>query len=182
MEFRLFYDGPLKSNRGASDKHALRRVFHLQLKELLSRKAMKHVKSLIENEDPRATFRRVGCFTFAPLITEKLEQVVGLHITMLTPEEPGRAVTKGGDLDNRLKTLLDALRSPRVADEIPKGASPSDDESPFYCLLEDDALLSQLSVTSDRLLRPDENSSNVVLIIHVLPKATLSQLGTTVWI
>ena len=34
MEFTLYYCGDLKANRGAKDKHRLRRHFHKQLKEL----------------------------------------------------------------------------------------------------------------------------------------------------
>lgn len=182
MEFRLVYDGPLKSNRGRDDKHALRKVFHSQLRELLDRKAMAHVKKLIAARGPNATLIEVGPYTFAPLITEKLSQVASLHITLLTPEEPGRAITQGGDLDNRLKTLLDALRAPKVEGEIPTGSMPAADETPFYCMLEDDALLNGISVTSDRLLRPNENPSNVVLVIHVTPKSTLSPIGTVTWL
>lgn len=180
MEFRLVYDGPLKSNRGKDDKHALRRVFHGQLRQLISRKAMAHVKNLIATQ--QTTLIQVGAFTFAPLITERLNQVASLHITLLTPEEPGRAITQGGDLDNRLKTLLDALRSPKVLSELPAAAKPTEDETPFFCLLEDDALVNSISVVSDRLLRPTDNSSTVLLIIHVVPKSTLSPLGTVAWV
>lgn len=34
MEFRLTYDGPLASNGSATDKQAVRRKLHLQLREL----------------------------------------------------------------------------------------------------------------------------------------------------
>ena len=91
------------------------------------------------------------------------------------------APTQGGDLDNRLKTLLDALRAPKVLAEVPEHAQPSADESPFLCLLEDDALIDGLSVTTDRLLRPEENPSNFVLVIHVVPRLTRTALGAFTW-
>jgi hypothetical protein len=181
MEFRLVYDGPLKSNRGVVDKHALRRHFHLQLQELVNRKAMAHFKRMLEVNQAQATFRAVGEYTFIPLITEKLNNVAELHITLLTPEEPGRSVTQAGDLDNRLKTLLDALRTPKNLGELPQGAKPEEHEKPFFCLLEDDALISGLSVVTDRLLVSAKNSTQVLLVIHVVPKSTTASIGAVTW-
>jgi hypothetical protein len=102
MEFRLTYDGPLKSNRGPQDKQTLRQHFHMQLRELVERRSMAHFKRLLEKKNQNATFIDVGGFRFVPLITERLNLVARLNITFLTPEEPGRTITQGGDLDNRL--------------------------------------------------------------------------------
>jgi hypothetical protein len=181
MEFRLVYDGPLKTNRGAAEKQALRRYFHVQLKELVARPSMHPVRDLIESNHQLATFINLAGFRFAPIITERLQHVAKLHITFLTPDEPGRTITQGGDLDNRLKTLLDGLRAPRVADEVPAGETPQDGEDPFYCLLEDDSLITGLSVTTDRLLRPEADRSAVVLVIHVTPERTFTSIGTSTW-
>lgn len=52
---------------------------------------------------------RRGNQDFIPLITEDMEIRCGLDILFLRPEEPGMIV-RGADLDNRLKTLLDALK------------------------------------------------------------------------
>jgi hypothetical protein len=182
MEFRLFYDGPLKANGNPSAKHAIRKIVHAQLRELVSRNAMSHFKEMIEKRKEWATFLPVGPYEFVPLISEKLTHVAELHITFLTPEEPGRLVTQGGDLDNRLKTLLDALRCPKNIGELPANCTPTADETPFLCLLEDDALISALSITTDRLLRSPENPSNVVLLIQVIPRSISTTLGTTIWV
>jgi hypothetical protein len=181
MYFTLFYDGLLKSRRGTRDKHQLRRHFHGQLKELLERKSFSSFKRFLDNqrqESPRDLhkFVSLGPFCFVPFITERRANVARLQITILTPEEPGQAVTQGGDLDNRIKTLLDALRCPKTLDEI-QGENPGDDEDPFFCLLEDDALIVELSVTADRLLRPKENPSNAVVLVRVIPESTLTILG-----
>ncbi len=181
MEFRLFYEGPLKSNRGPSDKQALRREFHRQLKDLVDRKPMEPFKRLVEAKHGRATLIELGGFTFVPIITERLAHVAMLSITLLTPEEPGRAVTQAGDLDNRVKTLLDALRVPKSPTELPRDARPADGETPFYCLLEDDALVSGLTVVSDRLLGRTVDAATVVLMIHVVPQATASSIGEFRW-
>lgn len=131
---------------------------------------MDHIKWLIEEESDFATFVKLRRFRFAPLITERLTHVAKLNITLLTPEEPGRAITQGGDLDNRLKTLFDALRAPKTESELPSNEAPQSGEAPFFCLLEDDALISSVSVITDRLLRPNESPNTVVLLIHVVPE------------
>jgi hypothetical protein len=53
-----------------------------------------------------------------------------------------------GDLDNRLKTLLDALSVPNQDQVIP---DPTIDD-PIHCLLEDDSLVSGLEIETRRLL------------------------------
>jgi hypothetical protein len=105
--------------------------------------------------------------------------VADLTITLLRPEPPGRIVTQGGDIDNRLKTLLDALKIPRES-ELPAGEVPSEDESPFFCLVADDALITSLDIKTDRLLDPSAKASEVVLLIRVktrLLAGTMATLG-----
>ena len=113
-----------------------------------------------------------GGFRFAPLVCSKLRLVADLSVTLLRPEPPGQIVTQAGDIDNRLKTLLDALKMPSGADELPAGASPGPDEDPFFCLLEDDNLITRLDVRTDRLLVPDADSSDVRLLLHVRTRPT----------
>jgi hypothetical protein len=73
-----------------------------------------------------------------------------------------------GDLDGRVKTLIDGLRLPQQLAEVPGG--PLEDEDPFFVLLEDDRLIYDFAVTTDRLLvppEPDEPYRDVVAIIGV---------------
>jgi hypothetical protein len=117
---------------------------------------------------------------FAPLVSERLHMATDLTITLLRPEPPGRIVTQGGDIDNRLKTLLDALKVPRQPDDLPASAEPSEEEMPFFCLVSDDQLITNLDIKTDRLLDPSAEASEVVLLIHVrtrLLKGTLANLG-----
>jgi hypothetical protein len=65
---------------------------------------------------------RVGQFEFAPLVTKKLDLVAELDVLFLRPEPPG-SVGHGGDIDNRIKTLLDSLRIPR-GNELSSNDSP----------------------------------------------------------
>jgi len=108
-------------------------------------------------------------YHFWPLVTEEYCVRCALDILFLRPEEPGMIV-KSGDIDGRLKTVFDALRIPKNLDEA-GGKRPQDDESPFYCLLEDDKLISEIKVTTDQLLLlPSQRqlrANDAFLSIHV---------------
>ena len=177
MEFTLYYRGELKANRGPKDKQALRRIFHEQLKILWDQIPLNERHELIaqpQKENKSNIILPVNGFRFAPLVTEKLNLIAELSITMLRPEEPGSIITQSGDIDNRLKTLFDALKVPTEPTAIPKDDKPNEDEEPFFCLLEDDNLITKVSVSTDRLLDEVNNSSEVVLLIHVQTKSTRS--------
>ena len=111
---------------------------------------------------------------FVPLINSTLYLTASLSIDMLMPNPPGSSRLHAGDIDNKLKTLLDALRIPRVKIEIPKNYQPKEDEQPMFCLLEDDSLLTDISVSTRRWLEPDVRLSDVMLIINV--STTLTRL------
>jgi len=91
-----------------------------------------------------------------------------LEILFLRRDNPGYLIASGGDIDNRIKVLFDGLRMPNTVAEL--GGIPLEpDEDPFFCLLEDDNLITSVSVTTDRLLIPqdsDEKPHDVHLIIH----------------
>lgn len=181
MEFTLYYRGPLKANSGPKEKHRLRQHFHGQLKQLWQQIPLSqygeyldpnHKERPLGEDQERATtvIHSIGSFDFAPLVCDLFAMMAHLSITLLRPEPPGRIVTQSGDIDNRLKTLLDALKVPDHQQALPKGATPLPDEGPFFCLLEDDNRISGLSIQTDRLLDPTAHSSEVVLLMHVFTK------------
>jgi hypothetical protein len=129
-------------------------------------------------------------------VTERLRLVCHLEILFLRREGTGSLISKpkdeyGGDLDNRLKIFLDALRVPVSVDEIPSDAVPEGNEQPyFYCLLEDDALITKVQVEADRLLsdvtldeirvggpRMMDWEKNVHLIVKVTTRAVMITLA-----
>jgi len=182
MEFTLVYQGPLKANGSIKDKQNIRREFHKQLAKLWKQEPLySHEQgNLLENivvvdnqpSNSASIVQKIGGFLFAPLVCTKLNLVAELDITFLRPEPPGRIVTQGGDIDNRLKTLFDALRMPKEEQEIPNGDISGENENPFFCLLEDDNLITKVAVTTDRLLKPCEDPSFVNLLITVRTKLT----------
>ena len=203
MEFTLYYRGELKAatraNKRRDEKHVLRKYFYHQLKELWQQTPLEDHREFLEpnhravtdmkrdgsglyanTEEELTLLREVGEFQFAPTVSAKLHMVADLRITLLRPEPPGQIITQSGDIDNRLKTLLDALKVPSQPDDLPHEATPSEDEVPFFCLVEDDNLITSLDIKTDRLLEHGARSSEVVLLIHVrtrLLKGNFANLG-----
>lgn len=111
---------------------------------------------------------------FIPLVRKSMELTCSLDIVFLRKEEPGSLVLQGGDLDNRIKTLFDALSMPQNADDL-KHMPDTLRNSPEYtcCLLENDSLITGYNVRTDRLLGSDDPSVNIVrlmieVVIHVM--------------
>lgn len=221
MEFRLIYQGELRSercrtaaeilsgsdpSRRAEDKHRLRKHFHHQLRELwvqdvgLKEQAETYFV-VVPPAPPNALsvqFPKVGQVLrpvvphyvgakryidliadnhvrcngnrFVPLVSEQGGFTCSLDILFLRRDAPGGVIGDGGDIDNRIKVLLDGLRMPIDVKELGGYQISPIDEDPFYCLLEDDRLITRISVTTDRLIvpkGPTEDVNDVMLVIHV---------------
>lgn len=186
MQFRLVYEGPLPSagrgNPRMHEKHEIRRQLHPQLRELVTtHPKISHrlvpMDGWPENESYTDVigrmFSRCG-FKFAPLIGADVRflgnvSACALDILFLRRDAPGGLIKSGGDIDNRIKVLFDALRIPENCGELPVGQPPTADETPFFCLLQDDSLITQVAVTTDRLLTPLSGGhvNDVKLVIHV---------------
>ena len=174
MEFTLLYQGPLKANGQPDHKQEIRKEFHAQLKKLWTQPPLDGYRRYLEEIPAKgeiSVIKKFDDFSFAPLVTEELQMVAEIHVTLLRPEAPGSIVTQGGDIDNRIKTLLDSLRMPQNKSELPKDTLPSEEENPFFCLLEDDNLITKLEIDTDRLLTPESKSSDVCLLLKITIKA-----------
>jgi hypothetical protein len=204
MEFRLTYAGPLYAagrdpvgNQPAAHRqhmHDVRKKFHPQLKRLWE--ITPHLRTgersgpnvYLQEPSPDAPTYDIASlaakhslygFHFVPLVTEDLNLICGLDILFLRPDRPGGVFTGGvwaGDIDNRLKTLLDALRIPTPNEEYFR-RTPGDDENPFFCLLEDDKLITKVSVETDQLLDASSQSHHVHLVITVRLRPYEMHLG-----
>lgn len=177
MELTLFYRGVLASNGRTAEKHSVRRVFHRQLAEFWKQNPLNDYRYLWDSSLPSFKptpdiRRKCGLFDFVPLVNEYMYLVADLQIHLLRPEPVGSVKAQSGDLDNRMKTLLDALRMPRVSDELPSNAAPGTDEDPFFCLLEDDALINSFSVITHRWLEPGISAKEVILVVSVRTSVT----------
>ena len=175
MRFTLLYRGQLRPNGGVVDKQLIRRSFHPQLKRLWSQAPLNDYGHLLLPEalpNKSSLVEKVGKFQFVPLVSERIHMVAEIAITMLRPGPAGDVVHHAGDLDNRIKTLLDALRVPREPTATPKDDEPKDGETPFFCLLGDDRLVTHLSITTDSLLDGGTNNSEVVMFLAITARPT----------
>ena len=197
------------SSKKAADKWAIRKAFHPQLAELFqTSRALGYARRAaiiptdgaywplaLHHSDTTATGPLVrgdlpgerdlfepiarGGKKFFPLVRESLALACGLKITFLRKEEPGSLISQGGDLDNRIKTLFDALRMPtesevREDDQI---------DDPLYCLMESDSLITGFSVETDRLLsKPGSSAHEVRLIIEVDVRVLLAMHYNTTFL
>jgi hypothetical protein len=181
MNFTLYYRGLLKSNRGAKEKQELRRHFHVQLKELWTHLPLSTYRANFldkaQQDQSLNILHAVGGFEFAPLVCGTTSMTADLNITLFRPQAPGELVGEGGDLDNRVKTLLDALKVPE-ANAVPAGDKPNADESPFYCVVEDDKLITGLTVVTERLLEPNLDRNEVLLLVKVTTHLVTTKIGT----
>jgi hypothetical protein len=103
---------------------------------------------------------------FCPLVSTALGLQCSIDILLLR-EDAVAGVYKSGDLDNRIKTLIDGLTTPRTSDQIPANSMPSTDETPFYTLLADDNIISSLKVETDTRHKKEGDNSFVTAIITV---------------
>jgi len=184
IEFTLTYEGPLPTSKTSAvkAKQAIRRKFHTQIATYwkigplsATHNEIKHGITFWDCFKKSHLAVKSG-FTFIPVAPQALKLACGLDIVFLRPkgtQEGDPLITHGGDIDNRLKVLFDALRMPHKSDEIPRGDKPQADEQPyFYCLLEDDAQITKISVRTDWLLKPNSDPSAVQLVIGVSLRAT----------
>jgi hypothetical protein len=176
MEFRLIYEGPLHG-QGAKSPHKweIRRALHPQLKRLWQEPPLKELSDHLLARPTQQHWPSVivekGGLLFAPLVTQSLNLYAELSVLLFRQQSRGKLITDGGDIDNRLKTLLDGLRVPHGSMEGRTDLPEEPDPSPLFCLLEDDALVTKVSIESEQLLRPAE-PDEVVAIISVHVKKT----------
>ena len=143
MEFRLIYEGPLHG-QGAKSGHKweIRRALHPQLQRLWRERPLKDAaSSLLAHPalpDKPSVIVEKGGLLFAPLVTQRLDLYAELSVLLFRQQPRGTLITDGGDIDNRLKTLLDGLRVPHGSMEGRTELPPQPDPTPFFCLLEDE--------------------------------------------
>jgi hypothetical protein len=189
LEFRLIYEGEIQPRQRAKlpDIHNIRREIHEQLKQLWTFDPLVTKKKWLQLPDAAeeypngsrdyAILEQVGSRTYAPLISKRCDLVGELNILFLRPQAPGQLISEGGDLDNRVKTLLDALRAPSRSEVNTLGTITDGDEDPLFCVFQDDALITKVSIETDRLLR-GATGRELVAMIQVRVRASKVTHGT----
>lgn len=167
-------------------KHLLRQRFHHQLKRLwevtpflntgessgpeLDGYAATTLPKLVDRERLSKLHNHYG-FGFVPLVTKELCLHCHLDFLILRPD-PVDGV-KSGDIDNRVKTLIDALSIPDANQGYGQRRQESE-YTPFYCLLENDSLITKISIETDQLLERvspqlDMSDARIMITVHLRP-------------
>lgn len=187
-----------KADKLSGNKHAIRKVMHRQLKALWQKNKFlrEHevypgdydVRPSIAEQDldfgewsnkkiplveaVAAQYHENG-YVFVPLVRERWSLRCALNILLLRCDYPGGGVVEAGDLDNRIKTLIDGLRRPKNGGEIREHPVPDADETPFFCLLEDDSQITELRVETDTLLDEppgaDARYAKAIITVEIQP-------------
>lgn len=169
MEFTLFYRGKVKSKGEPSDKHEMRKYFRHQLEDLWNLPPLNEHPGWRKRGKLRKKINGVSCVF---LVTKKLHMYVELSINVLIPwnkKPPAKSASPFfRDIDNKLKTLCDALFFPNFEKYLPLGQKGKKADAellwlknnpsapPFLCLLEDDELIYKIHVDTDYLLAHTE--------------------------
>ena len=113
VEFRLIYDGVLlggsRTDTRSVHKHAIRRVFHPQLKRLWNTHPLLNEWISREVHDPIggrqvsvsileqiANRYKLGKYRFAPLAMEKSELACSIDVLFLRYDQPGQTLLQSG--------------------------------------------------------------------------------------
>jgi hypothetical protein len=190
MRFTLHYEGIVPSGNSAKpqDKHMLREVFHEQIKNIWSVPPLLHCSGYLQKDVPMYQrysnepnpevidlgylpdlVTEVGGIRFASIAHPALALLAELSFTFHFPHNLFRPIPSATstDIDNRLKTLLDALSVPRFTDQLPKGWTPTADQVPLHCLLFNDDRVVSLSARVEPCFRR-LNEGSVLISIGVI--------------
>ncbi|GAC1585524.1 MAG: hypothetical protein NVS3B5_19930 [Sphingomicrobium sp.] len=168
-------------------KHHLRSCFHPQMKKLyettphlVAGKGMgdhviweRGLKGMKRYDASSVAAQMYNHWRFVSLVTEELKLSCWIDILYLRRYPPGSLINRG-DLDNRLKTLFDALAIPNPHQGY-ENLTPEFGETPFfYCLLENDKFISKITIETDTMLQevqepPDDNDARLVITVRVRP-------------
>ena len=188
MKFCLTYEGPVPSSQSHAgrEKMVMRKHFHRQMKYLWSSNTfLRSVKVPVNTHPDDMLGRQMSDFNrreapsderidfsesvakqyqefgyrFVPLIRKTNYVVCSLKIRLLRSDDQFSPVS-AGDLDNRVKTIIDSLKKPSNQSECSQYTTPEEGEDPFFVLLEDDKYLSHLEVECTQNLKPDGSGNH----------------------
>lgn len=164
MRFPLSYDGPLPSTGNSSSRRRIAKLPHIwairnQVHDQIDRVYNTHpALNAVNTSQSRAAIvllnnpLLVDGHKFFPIARTELHLRCELDVELHVNHDLASIVSNAGDLDNRIKTLLDALRMPATAQEVQGYMPPTITE--YCCLLEDDILISALRIETFRNTAP----------------------------
>lgn len=188
LKFRLLLRGHVPSDKRGTVpvKHTIRKELHPQLRQLWKLHPWLAPAWKPRESDGRtpvdilADNQQKYRFRWVPLVQRQMS--CSLDILLMRRQDPYRIFgASSGDLDGRIKTLIDGLQMPQQGTEV--DGTPDADEDPFFCLLENDELIYHLHITTDALWLPPEATEparDVFAIISVHVR-TAGDFDMSVW-
>jgi hypothetical protein len=141
VDIYLTYRGHIPSKSSSLDAiWSMRRSFHRQLVKLWGKEPFAILQKWEDSNFAAKApnfLRKVGDQLFVPFYSEAVGVGVKLEIKLLTGLPQQQAVISSGDLDNRIKRIIDALRAPNQKGELTAGLEP---DSRWYCVMMTTAL------------------------------------------
>lgn len=172
MKFKLIYNGELKINpkKRSQHLHDIRMALSPQLERLAQISPYNTIKDKMQKTKTKG-IKEINGAKFFPIIRPELNLLAELDIQILHPE---LLETPRADIDNRMKTLLDALKRPQSSHEL---AEHMDKSEVIYTLLDDDHLVTKMTINTSHLLYKEQNPSpnrdyELLIIITVNIKAS----------
>jgi len=152
MKFKLIYYGELLINpkRRTHHLHDIRSVLSPQLKRLTEISPYTEIRDKLNARGKG--MREVGGVKFFPIITPELDLLAEIDVQIMHPEILD---TPHADIDNRMKTLLDALKRPQNENEVAEATADAvrgKKDNIIYTLLDDDHLVTRLTINTSHLL------------------------------
>ncbi len=179
MELVLTYEGHIPS-KGSSNAAVwrMRTCFDQQLRKVWGKPPFEVLKKWEDSNfaanAPKFT-RVLGGHTFVPFYGADVGIGIDLDIRLLTGMPDKKAILSAGDLDNRVKRIIDALQIPTQKGELIADLQPA---GRFHCLVENDSAVLSLKASLGVYLGSDDPAISFATIVirPVAMKVTQSNL------
>lgn len=164
VDIYLTYRGQIPSKASSLDAvWNMRKSFHRQLETLWGKEPFAVLKRWEDSNFAAQApnfLRSIGDQVFVPFYGEAVGVGVRLEIKLLTGL-PQQAVISSGDLDNRVKRIIDALRAPTQKGEIVANLEPN---SRWYCVMDDDSSVKEVTASLAPYLDSNDPSESFVFV------------------
>ncbi|PKK88533.1 MAG: hypothetical protein CVV64_18440 [Candidatus Wallbacteria bacterium HGW-Wallbacteria-1] len=167
MNFVITFRGIIKSNGDAAHKHSIRCDLQKQIRKLWQREISNHGDKSVRDFICQETSVKKNNGEYIPLMGRFFGVSCKLEILLLKPKEVNIFQSDSRDLDNQLKTLLDALAVPPDSQAM---NLPPNEANPFYVLLEDDKIVKDIRIRVAELLEDCTDQDELLAVIEVTAK------------
>lgn len=167
MEIILTFEGRIPGQRRSPDNQMavweMRSAFDHQLSKLWAKSPFEQLNDWYQDRHQKRVpqiSKPIGETDFVPFYGRPVGIGVALKVTLLTGIPVQKKVVEAGDLDNRFKRVIDALRIPKQQ-EIPNSVTL---KSRFLCLLADDDVVSRIDAETGVYLSSDDPQHSFVIV------------------